>query len=702
MRIRRKLTIIFLLIASVPLIAFSVTSIITGRQVLKKEIGLSLELIAREKAASVASVLNRRVEEAEILARKDVVVDAIIKANSAYSGKTDHQVNSEIGAIDLAWIKSKGDVPLAKQLISNNASAFLREYRDRDPLEYAEIFLTDRFGATVAMTSTLTDYYQADEGWWKEGFADGKGEIYLDDRGYDLSANAVVIGVIVPVQANGGIVGLLKINYKMAHIPAIITHPYDFKDVKVFMYRANGTAVIDPTDGLHEISTKTQKRIMAKMEKSGWSEDGHDAEPTIMGHAHIRSDKHIFSRFQADKSQKGVTGENWGQSNWFVFVERNRTAAYEPITSLMTIFILGGIVLILIIVLLAHITATKITSPLIMLRNGLANITAGQLALNVSTDRKDEIGDVIRDTSRMVNRLKETLASRDELNQEISEREKVETQLRQNKKELENNIIQLDASRDVMQKQASDMIELAENEAALNVRLHQEITTKNRFFSIISHDLRGPFTSLLGMTSVLSDMADKFTKEQILDYAHNTHKAGNQVYDLLQNLLEWSRLQMEGGTIKLETFSMQDLAQETIDVLKPIAQDKGVTVKAGNSSTRVHADLNMVKTIIRNLMENAIKFTPQGGTITVEYLDNEGMLQVIIKDTGVGMSEEKIKYIFSLDHKTTTLGTNGEVGTGMGLPLCKELVELNGGKIWAKSAVDEGTQFHFTLPIEAK
>ena len=285
--------------------------------------------------------------------------------------------------------------------------------------------------------------------------------------------------------------------------------------------------------------------------------------------------------------------------------------------------------------------------------------------------------------------------------QDITERKQSEEKINRSKEELERNVIELNASRDDLEQQAAQLVELAEEEAVISEKLKYEVGVKNRFFSIISHDLKSPFTSLLGMTQMMSQMADGFSKDKLVEYATNVNEAGDRVFELLQNLLEWSRLQMEGAKLEPESVSLQKLAQESIDILNPIALEKDIQLTNKIKKTTVFADRDMAQTVIRNLIANAIKFTPSGGKVEASSNKDEGMVQITVADTGVGMTAKHAEEVFALDQKTSTTGTAGETGTGLGLPLCKEMVERNGGRIWVESAPGEGSRFHFTLPTEA-
>ncbi len=243
-------------------------------------------------------------------------------------------------------------------------------------------------------------------------------------------------------------------------------------------------------------------------------------------------------------------------------------------------------------------------------------------------------------------------------------------------------------------KKSMDVLE--ENQMALKY----EVDVKNRFFSIIAHDLKSPFTSLLGMTQMMSQMAGSFSKEKLVEYATLVNESGDRVFELLQNLLEWSRLQMEGGKFEQQIISLHDLSQESINMLYPVAVEKNITLTNAINNDAAYADPDMVQTVIRNLISNALKFTPSDGEVEISSAKKDGFIQVTVSDTGVGISKEQAANVFALDQKTSTVGTAGEKGTGLGLPLCKEMIEKNDGMIWVESTTDEGSRFHFTLPIE--
>ena len=233
-----------------------------------------------------------------------------------------------------------------------------------------------------------------------------------------------------------------------------------------------------------------------------------------------------------------------------------------------------------------------------------------------------------------------------------------------------------------------------------NDQLQYEVDVKNRFFSIIAHDLRSPFVSLLGLTELMAEKGNSFSKEKNTVFAKTVNEVGKQIYGLLHNLLEWSSLQIKGAKFESETFSLRRVTQESIDILKPMAVEKNIVLTNKIEEFVVFTEQNMVQTVIRNLIANALKFTPSGGSVEVSSCEHRNMLGVTVTDTGVGMSKEHAQQVFAIDQKTSTRGTAGETGTGLGLPLCKDMIERNGGQIWFESTPGQGARFHFTLPTE--
>ncbi len=232
-----------------------------------------------------------------------------------------------------------------------------------------------------------------------------------------------------------------------------------------------------------------------------------------------------------------------------------------------------------------------------------------------------------------------------------------------------------------------------------NKELIEVNSTKDKFFSIIGHDLKGPLNSLTSFSQLLINHTAMLTEEEIRTIATDLDKSLKNLYELLENLLSWARSQTGRIEFAPEKFDITEVIQENIRLLAKAAVNKQITIDfPPENPVEVFADINSIRTIIRNLLSNAIKFTDYKGTITISVKEWKSNVDIGIKDTGVGISPADQEKIFSISAKHTTLGTNREKGTGLGLILCREFVERNKGKISIESKVGSGTTFTINLP----
>jgi len=245
----------------------------------------------------------------------------------------------------------------------------------------------------------------------------------------------------------------------------------------------------------------------------------------------------------------------------------------------------------------------------------------------------------------------------------------------------------------------------AEEEIQLkNEQLHQANAEKDKFFSIIAHDLRGPFQPLLGFTRMLAEDLPKLRQDEIQKMALSMRSAANKLFDLLENLLEWSRMQR--GLINFEpgSFFLLPKISESLVLVQHAIAEKGIEIRYDVSEDlRVFADGNMFESIIRNLVSNALKFTaPRGNISIIARSAGDHWVEIKVNDTGIGMNKEIVENLFRLDTNTNRKGTEGEPSTGLGLIICKDLIKKHGGKLWVESEEGKGSTFYFTLPAKAQ
>lgn len=232
-----------------------------------------------------------------------------------------------------------------------------------------------------------------------------------------------------------------------------------------------------------------------------------------------------------------------------------------------------------------------------------------------------------------------------------------------------------------------------------NEMLQAANAEKDKFFSIIAHDLRGPLGAFMEATKILTDELPNMSGEEIREISGEMNKDASRIYALLENLLQWSRLQR--GVIKFEPAdqNLSPLVNNAISPLLSSAEKKNVTVELNiPGDIIVNADTHMTETVIRNLVSNAIKFTPGGKIVVSAVPDEEGLVRISVKDNGIGIPPDMAGSLFSLTSRASRPGTDGEPSSGLGLVLCREFVEKHGGRIWVESEEGKGTEFMFTLP----
>ncbi len=299
-------------------------------------------------------------------------------------------------------------------------------------------------------------------------------------------------------------------------------------------------------------------------------------------------------------------------------------------------------------------------------------------------DSREELQVLYSDLARRNAELK---LMNEQLQEEIAERQKLEVaRLEQERLRLQNEFLE---------KQSREL-----------EKINAE---KDKFFSIVAHDLKGPFQPLLGYSELLLLAPEMLTPNKIQQIGQQINHTAKNVYDLLENLLYWSTMQMGRVEHQPIIINLAKLIDQNISLLSENALKKQITLKSDVfAELLVYADQNMLNTVMRNLISNALKFTRVGGHVTItanqvtDWAQNKEILssiQLSITDDGVGMSSEHASALFQIHSHTTTLGTASEQGTGLGLIICKEMVEKNQGQIWIDSQLGIGTTVHFTVPL---
>ncbi len=233
-----------------------------------------------------------------------------------------------------------------------------------------------------------------------------------------------------------------------------------------------------------------------------------------------------------------------------------------------------------------------------------------------------------------------------------------------------------------------------------NEQLEINNLEKDKFFSIIAHDLKGPFSGFLGLTQIMAEEAEQLSSEEVKEIATNMRSSANGLYALLENLLQWSRMKQSSIQFSPSKLDLYETISENLSTITLAAKNKNIELIFDiPESVYIFADKNMIQTIIRNIIANAVKFTPSGGYVKVSAKrDSEDFIEITVEDNGIGMSTDMVNNLFKLNMSKNREGTNGEPSSGLGLLICKEFVEKHEGNIWVISKEGVGSTFHITMP----
>jgi len=234
-----------------------------------------------------------------------------------------------------------------------------------------------------------------------------------------------------------------------------------------------------------------------------------------------------------------------------------------------------------------------------------------------------------------------------------------------------------------------------------NQELKNLVMVKDKFYSIISHDLKNPFNGIIGFSELIMSNAHKGYGEKIFKFAESINISAIQAYKLLENLLEWSMLHKNELKVKKELFILKQIVDEVINELKTISEKKQILIKNQiNDEIILEADTNMLMCIFRNLITNSLKFTDLNGEVIISAVKNSAEIIISVEDNGIGMEKNILQNLFIANKIKSKKGTNNEHGTGLGLTLCKEFIEKHNGKIWVESEVNKGSKFNFSIPLK--
>lgn len=666
MSIGQRLVVTFVLIALLPLGLMLGIGIVTSKNLLEETAGHNFELVALEKARAIDLIITSKIQEARTLAQHPVVRTQVAKSNAIFDTQPHAAISASIAETDLRWIEQRAQCECAQKILHNPLSSFLIKHLKDHPKGYGEIFVTGQYGSVVGMTKVLSDFNQNDEQWWQAAYNRGQGAVFIDDRGYDESVQSIVTGVVVPIEQDGHVLGVLKINFRLDDIVEIVSGTDLSPGEGIFLARSQGSVIITSQGWDEGIAYDDVLNHAVLYGGSGWRQNTHGDMDTIIGYAPVQAE--IYARVLTPEARPGISGEQWNPTTWFIFIETELTPAFGSIDKLILIFALAGLAALVIVIGAALLTARTLSQPILALQKGAEDVTNGHLDRRVGTNAKDEIGQLSRSFDTMLERLNTITASRDDLNNEIYVRKLAERALDTARTEAE-----------------------AANKA------------KSRFLANVSHDLRTPLNAIIGFAEMIrSQIYGPVGDERYKEYATDISNSGRFLVDMINDILDLSKVEAGKYELNDRELDFANLIQSSYKLVEKQIAESSITVEFDIDDDLPHllGDERALTQTLNNLLSNATKFTPTHGLITVLATTNsEGAIVCSIKDTGIGMTPDELIQAQKPFVQADNMISRPHEGTGLGLPLCKNFIEMHGGHFDIVSTKGIGTIVTLTFPL---
>ena len=618
-----------------------------------------------KSAHLISKIIQEKIDTSKTFSLVPMIVNKLLESNKKYVkyGEKKHDV---IASQNEAWMKDvKGNSALIKNILSNELSVFFKNYGKQFPGKIGEIFLTNKFGAVVASTSKLTTFAHSHKYWWEASYYRGKGRIFLDDRGFDQSSGGQVLGVVVPVFSRGEIVGILKSNINIfPALSGIIDMEDSSVDIKLF--REKGLIIIER--GKAPLSTSIDDSRFLSLISSSY------LKGKSFGKFRGKDYFHSFSLVPITSGgdeigfggSKGSIDHIMGntQEKWYVDASESVDAVSMSFLKAFSTLLVIVFIFIVIAIFVSFKVSDKFTKPIIDLIEPISELGKGESNININTDGSDEIALLAKEISNTAKILKKTTTSKDNLEKEVESRKKLEDRLQMEKD-----------------------------------RAIQATKLKDEFVSLVAHDLRSPLATIYGMLEILKKGEIEelgVAQDELLD---RMLVSSEHLLKFINELLQINNLQSGQISLKKDEFSIYSVIKELQKDYQYMLDKKKIIFKNLVSKEKLlQGDLSLLVVVFKNLITNAIKFTPLKGEITISLEEDNQYDIVNVSDTGSGIQENYCLDLFKKESKTTSLGTEGEKGTGLGLPFAYDILKEHEGEISFNSVHGMGTTFVVKLP----
>lgn len=650
--IQRRTAVSIFIVGILPIIVGTSFVYLQGRKELTESVGKDFARIAREIAGNIEIIIEQSVSSIRGLAISPLLRDAVRSANKAYAGKDEALIEKEIRQLDIQWVRTGNKDESLKKYLLNPAARYLLDIKKQTG-EYAELFITDSRGALVASTDKTKYLYFGNEEWWQSAYNSGRGNIYISEIYLDPDRNQYLQSISAPIMDEEGnkLTGIIHALSKIERISHGVQKFRVGETGHAMLINSDGTILLCPIfpPNIHTVTDTLLKDIATA--PRGWcivKDNAHGGIDAIAGFAPVALTfdygKNIF-----------------GGNKWYTFVSQSPEESYAPIRTLLKRTLLLLVFSVGILSAMGFWAARRIVRPIRILERSARIIGSGNLSHRIDIKTGDEIEELAKEFNRMVEKINQSYT---ELEKRVAER--------------------------------TEELKRGYQEMATVSRL------KSDFLANTSHELRTPLNAILGFSEILQDSISGDLNEEQQEYVGYIHKSGKHLLALINDILNLSKIEAGKMEVKSAEFSMQAAIKEVQAIVNPMALKKRISmeVNIADNISNIIADKRMFEQIMYNLLSNAVKFTNDGGQIRVNALSNNYYLQVSVADNGIGIKKEDMELIFKEFTQVESSSTRKYEGTGLGLPLTKRYIEMQGGSIHVESEYGKGSNFTFRLPMD--
>ncbi|MBF0382830.1 MAG: response regulator [Magnetococcales bacterium] len=750
----------------------------------------SLLEIALEHGEKLSLLLESRAAIVDILANNTVIHQALINSNSNFTNLSPDQRTKHIKNLDKQWQKAESaDDQFVQPYLNNSVAKLLKSHQNSNKGVYGEIFLTNKFGATIATTSKLTTLAHAHKYWWAVGYNQSQGRIFFDDRGFDKSVAGYVLGVVVPVRQNGKVIGIMKANINIIGVlNRIIGDEFIGKSAKIAIVRSGGAVVLEA--GKEPLSTKLHNRTVKKMasHSPGYLLDKEEDTITAFYPISITMGDKNFAFGGKYKSDDHILGNK--DEIWFIHLTQRLSYVLTNLKKRTTQLLWIGFILFVIMGVIAWLLGRKLAQPVVQLESIVKQVGQGNFTVKAVVDSDDELGSLAQALNKMILNLQTTTTSRDLMINKVEEHKRTEEMLKESENRFrhlyenapqayqsldsEGNIIEVNNAwlnslgyskndvvgrnfieflpkkdRDLFKTRFSQlkligvchdveftMLRKDSSKAHISFegsvsqrtsentiqthcllsditekrKLETQLRQAQKMESIgtlaggIAHDFNNILSSIIGFTELALEKTDN--KEKSYNYLNQVHVAGLRAKDLVSQLLSFSR-QSEYAMKPLE---ITPLLQEAMKLIRStVPTNISIETKLNADNRKINADATNLHQVILNLCSNAASSMEEsGGCLSVSLssveISSDKAQSISIKpgpyilltvtDNGPGITSEHVARIFDPFFTTKDIGK----GTGLGLSVVHGIVQNHEGAIEVVTKNNVGTTFKVYFP----